>query len=255
MPSQSSGQTFIAITVISILISGCAAGPQSATAKKCPGQRNTLVEAAYSPDYEFTIDWFSRNIPTWKAFMSPYVGKPDIQYLEVGMYEGRSVVWMLENVLTHPTARVTGLDLFWDLTEYSPELYARFESNIKLACGEDKVTTYVGFSQEELRKLPLNTYDIIYIDGSHLGPDVLEDAVLAFRLLKGGGLIIFDDYYWSSDDPTGDDYTSGDAEFDVSDNLELQGPKLAIDTFIEFFGEQFTVLFKKEQVVLLKNRG
>jgi hypothetical protein len=149
MPSQSSGQTFIAITVISILISGCAAGPQSATAKKCPGQGNTLVEAAYSPDYEFTIDWFSRNIPIWEYGMSSYVGKPDIQYLEVGMYEGRSVVWMLENVLTHPTARVTGLDLFWDLTEYSPELHARFEANIELACGEDKVTTIVGFSQEE----------------------------------------------------------------------------------------------------------
>jgi hypothetical protein len=74
---------------------------------------------------------------------------------------------------------------------------------------------------------------------------VLEDAVLSLRLLKAGGLIIFDDYFWSSDDP----------EFDVSDNLDLQGPKLAIDTFIEFFGEQFTVLFKREQVMLVKKRG
>ena len=36
-------------------------------------------------------------------------------------------------------------------------------------------------------------YDIIYIDGSHEARDVLEDAVLAYRLLKIGGLLIFDD--------------------------------------------------------------
>jgi predicted O-methyltransferase YrrM len=245
MPSKSSGQTFIVMTVLTILLSGCAAGLQGTTAQKCPGQGNTFVERAYSPDYEFTIDWFSRNIPAWKWAMAPYVGRPGLQYLEVGMYEGRSVVWMLENVLTHPTARVTGLDLFWDLTEYSPELYARFESNIRLACGEDKITTYVGFSQEELRKLPLYTYDIIYIDGSHAGPHVLEDAVLSLRLLKDGGLIIFDDYFWNSDDP----------KYELSSDTELRGPKLAIDTFLKFFGEQFQVIYKKDQVMLVKKHS
>jgi predicted O-methyltransferase YrrM len=149
---------------------------------------------------------------------------------------------MLENVLTHPTSRVTGLDLFWDLTEYSPELYARFQANIKLACGEDKITTYIGFSQEELRKLPLDTYDIIYIDGSHAGPHVLEDAVLSLRLLKDGGLIIFDDYFWNSDD----------LKYELSSDPELRGPKLAIDTFLKFFGEQFQIIYKKDQVMLIK---
>ena len=52
-------------------------------------------------------------------------------------------------------------------------------------------------SQVVLRRLPLETYDIIYIDGSHATSDVLEDAVLSYRLLKPGGLLIFDDYHWA----------------------------------------------------------
>ena len=47
-----------------------------------------------------------------------------------------------------------------------------------------------------LRRLPLESFDIIYIDGSHAVNDVLEDAVLSFRLLKPEGILIFDDYRW-----------------------------------------------------------
>jgi predicted O-methyltransferase YrrM len=37
-------------------------------------------------------------------------------------------------------------------------------------------------------------FDVIYVDGSHLACDVLFDAVNSFKLLKVGGLMIFDDY-------------------------------------------------------------
>ena len=37
------------------------------------------------------------------------------------------------------------------------------------------------------------SFDFIYVDASHRAPDVLLDAVLAFQLLRIGGLIIFDD--------------------------------------------------------------
>jgi len=37
-------------------------------------------------------------------------------------------------------------------------------------------------------------YDIVYIDGSHVANDVLQDAVLVWQLVKVGGFMIFDDY-------------------------------------------------------------
>ncbi len=40
------------------------------------------------------------------------------------------------------------------------------------------------------------TFNLIYIDGDHHSASVLEDAVLAFPLLKQGGALVFDDYRW-----------------------------------------------------------
>lgn len=40
-------------------------------------------------------------------------------------------------------------------------------------------------------------FDIIYIDGNHEPEYVMEDAVLSFRKLKEGGIMIFDDYGWT----------------------------------------------------------
>jgi len=155
------------------------------------------VAKPYRKAYDFNKDWdyFTYNILVWKAALASYKGKPDVHYLEIGVFEGRSSVWMLENILTHRTSRLTGIDIFVDHMQDSGEtIKKRYLSNIKIAGGETRLTLIVGPSQVELRKLPLNAYDIIYIDGSHLPADVLEDAVLSWRLLKPGGLLIFDDY-------------------------------------------------------------
>ena len=112
-----------------------------------------LKPAAYLQDYEFTIDWFSPNVPVWEAALSSFKGKPDIRYLEIGLFEDRSTLWMLENILTHPTARMTGLDIF------EGPLKERYFANISLFGAADKVTTIVDFSQVALRKLPLDSFD------------------------------------------------------------------------------------------------
>ncbi len=41
-------------------------------------------------------------------------------------------------------------------------------------------------------------FDVVYVDASHMAGDVLSDAVLAWKLLAPGGIMIFDDYAWSS---------------------------------------------------------
>jgi hypothetical protein len=45
---------------------------------------------SYKQAYDFTINWFSFNIPVWKKVLAQYEGKPDLKYLEIGLYEGRS---------------------------------------------------------------------------------------------------------------------------------------------------------------------
>jgi len=86
----------------------------------------------------------------------------------------------------------------------------------------------------KLRRLPLNTYDIIYIDGSHLAMHVLTDAVLCWDLLKNNGVIIFDDYKWNLDRPA-----------------QLR-PKSAIDSFLVCFGGCLEVIHRGYQVIIKK---
>ena len=50
----------------------------------------------YKREYEFTSNWFTHNLPYWHPILEPFKGKPDVHYLEVGLYEGRSAIWMLE---------------------------------------------------------------------------------------------------------------------------------------------------------------
>ena len=40
-------------------------------------------------------------------------------------------------------------------------------------------------------------FDLVYIDGSHSAKDVLLDSLLAWRLLRPGGAMIWDDYEWA----------------------------------------------------------
>ena len=188
--------------------------------------------------YKFTKDWFSNKSPAWEVALKDFAGKPNVQYLEVGVYEGRSVVWMLENILTHPTSHVTGIDIFWanDSEEYvySPEEQKLYEDNVIAAGGAGRFTTIAEFSQVALRYLPLDYFDIIYIDGAHNGPAVLEDAILSMRLLKVGGVLIFDDYRWR---PT---------------TSRIDTPRYAIDIFIETYGDKFDLIHNESQVILVR---
>jgi predicted O-methyltransferase YrrM len=196
----------------------------------------------YKNTYEFgdDTDWFTNKIAAWKVLLEPFKGKPNIRYLEVGMYEGRSVVWMFENILTHPTAFMTGIDIFYSFDgAYSPDLDARFRKNLEIAGGTAKSEIMVGFSDKMLRQLDSSKlYDIIYIDGGHDAPTVLDDAILSGALLKEGGIMIFDDYRHG--------LRQGMA------SPPLMRPKLAIDTFIKFYGDKYEIMQLDRQAILRK---
>lgn len=185
----------------------------------------------------FTTDWFSGNAPVWLSMLHSFIGKPDVRVLEIGSFQGRSAVWVLQHIATHETATMTCIDTFEGSVENSEELcrdlWDIFNHNISPF--KDKVTIHRGYSQTILRSLPEDElFDIMYIDGDHAAPSVLEDAVLAWRLLKIGGIMIFDDYEWS-----------------VLPNVHDR-PKLAIDAFIQVFAERLHIVHMGYQLAVQK---
>jgi predicted O-methyltransferase YrrM len=192
-------------------------------------------ENPYKGSYEFNpdLDWFSQNVPVWNAAMEDYKGRPELQYLEIGCFEGRSAVWMLENVLTDPTSNLTCVDPYQE--HIGEAVKQRFLSNVAKAGAADRFQLVQGFSQEKLRELPLDKFDIIYIDGDHRAAPVLEDAVLSWRLLKVGGLMIFDDYRW-----------------EVERQPPAERPLMAIDFFTETFKDRVEIVHRDYQLILRK---
>jgi hypothetical protein len=111
--------------------------------------------APYKKQYDFHADWdyFTYNIPIWEVGLSSYQGQPNIHYLEIGVLEGRSAVWMLKNVLTQPTSRLTGIDIFRDHKPDSREtIKQRFLNNVKEAGGEGRTTLIEGYSQDLIQR-------------------------------------------------------------------------------------------------------
>jgi hypothetical protein len=192
---------------------------------------NRPTKEHYEKDYEFTWDVFTWNIPLWRPVLEPFAGRSDVHYLEIGISEGRATLWMLENILTDPTSRATGIDPF--LVEGHEE---RLRENLRKFASPEKVQVIKGFSQDVLPELEPDSYDIIYIDGSHLAGDVLFDAVYTWRLLRDEGLVIHDDYMW---------------QYKHRQPPDMH-PLVAIDAFITGKRNTAQVLHRGRQLILRK---
>lgn len=153
--------------------------------------------------YEFTCDWVGEKAEKiWRPLLEPYVNKPDVRFLEVGSYEGRSAVWWVDNILTGPGAALVCLDMWKPYTELLGTDWAavsdRFHRNI-LACRDPSVVR-VRYMPAAAYAYGANTtpglFDFIYIDGDHTAMGCLTDAVACWPLLKVGGIMLFDDYDW-----------------------------------------------------------
>ena len=182
----------------------------------------------------FSQDWFSHHIPRWNIWLSKFVGQPNLNFMEIGSYEGRSCLWLLENVLTDPSSKITCLDWFWDQAYHQKNgksLEDSFHENLHGYL--DRISVYCGRSFDSLLKLQNKQiiYDFIYIDGSHEQIDVLNDMMLSFQLLKVGGLMVMDDYHYK---------TQGMKE----------DPSIAIDAFLNVYNKKIKVIYLGCQVAI-----
>ena len=195
---------------------------------------NTDQDSCLTKEEGFIHDWFSKNIPIWKKHLAQFANKENLNFLEIGTYEGKSALWLLENVLTHPTSRLTCIDPWVDYeNDKGDNIFTRFSHNVKNHV--EKTIIVRDYSSNALRKYePVPTFDLIYIDGCPTAACAAEDIVLCFPLLKPGGLFIFNNY------------ESGPKL------AELERSKLAADSFIRIFTEKINVLHKDLQVIIEK---
>ncbi|MCA9333854.1 class I SAM-dependent methyltransferase [Candidatus Saccharibacteria bacterium] len=172
--------------------------------------------------------------------MSEFKDKP-IKALELGSYEGRSSVWMLENILTHPHATLRCVDFWGAAVPFVDghdvdwkQVRESFYNNIKDF--GDKVSVAEMKSADYMLEHHNERFDLIYVDADHSAASCLTDAVLAHHLLNPGGIIIFDDYLWSG----------------LTKMPDVC--KGAIDAFMECYSEEYIVRCIGYQVFLEKKQ-
>lgn len=187
--------------------------------------------------YIFTDDRFTGNIPVWMKLLGHLRARPNLKFLEIGSFQGRSAVWLLDNVLTHETSHLTCVDTFEGAVENTAAQKIKNLDLFKYNVREfgSRVEWIAGASQTVLRSLPCAPlYDFIYIDGDHKASSVMQDAVLALPLLKPGGMMVFDDYLWRHEP------------------RDIDRPKVAIDCFVHIFADEVDVIYAGPQVVVCK---
>jgi predicted O-methyltransferase YrrM len=166
---------------------------------------------------------------------------PKAKILEIGTYKGTSVIEMLKTV---PESVATVIDAWEDYYEYDNLI--EINTNLKADTMEtefykntlpfkDRIRVLKGYSRIKLTELLLkhDSFNFIYVDGSHRCLDVYLDAELSWKLLKIGGIIAFDDYH-----------------FNQGDNLN--SPYEAIKQFMDNHKDDFVVLAEDYRIYLKK---
>lgn len=156
-------------------------------------------------DPEFTSDWFSHNIDNFNLVKKILKRSPE-NILEIGSYEGRSTLWLLENykpshitcIDTWRGSEEVGHDYIKDDITSRDILWNRFTNNISKYA--NRVGIMRNTSRIALKQLGIENkrFGLVYIDGDHHRLNCIEDLVLSFPLLEVGGIVIVDDYLWGS---------------------------------------------------------
>ena len=187
-------------------------------------------------------NWFAKSaIDNFATYLIQDTGLPNLKYLQLGAFTGDASVWLLENILTDPSSRLTDVDTWQgsDEDEHKSmdfdDVYETYKKKLEpyydriLALKSDTVTALI----HDLNYAG-NQYDFIYIDADHTTVGVLLDAELSWPLLKSGGIMAFDDLTWGADLPPS------------------QSPKAGILLFAERHKDEFDLVVANTQYWIKK---
>jgi predicted O-methyltransferase YrrM len=156
--------------------------------------------------------------------------------MELGTLLGESAEWMLQNIFTHPDSSYLCVDTFRGSVEHggSEGDWAELEATTRAKLCAYPQATVMKSRSADWMKVGWGELDFIFIDAAHDSLNVLRDSVLAFDLLKVGGVLVWDDYGWNV----------------MPDPLDC--PKVAIDAFLGVYARQVEVLHKGWLVAVKK---
>ena len=186
------------------------------------------------PEYP---NWFESQRYNFENYLQEFKGKPDLKFLQLGVYTGDASEWLLTNILTDSSSSLLDVDTWEgsDEVEHKSISFSKMYEFYKKRMEPYPNIRSVRNNTKNFLRSNKTIYDFIYIDASHTADDVASDAEYSWELLKRGGILAFDDYMWGQD---------------MKPELT---PRPAIDNFLEFHKGEYDILTKDYQVWIRKN--
>ena len=180
----------------------------------------------------FSNKWFLNNFEIFNYFL-PENKNEKFNYLEIGCFEGLSSFYVLSQF---KFVNAYFLDI-WDepnknsksLTDDFNKVEKLFDKNLS-KFNFTKIKDDSVISMRKLLRKNMN-FDFIYIDGSHNGEDILSDAIEAFKILKKGGLIFFDDFL----------------QYEINRKIQSY---VGIEKFLELYSNDLQIVFFQNNLVV-----
>jgi hypothetical protein len=183
-------------------------------------------------------NWFVPHAQSnFEKYLSPYKGKPDLRFLQLGVFTGDASAWLLSNILTDTSSHLDDVDTWAgsDEEEHREFDFSDVHKTYRLKTKDFKnVASHQVDSVTYLAERRKDTYDFIYIDADHTAAGVINDAIHSWRTLKTGGIMAFDDYNWKTEKEL------------------VYRPLAAIDFFCWSFADKLEILEANEQVWVKK---
>jgi len=142
---------------------------------------------------KITNNYFSSHSFNFYWYLS--ILNSNFNYLEIGSYEGNSAMFVANNF---KKSNVYCVDTWVKTKEYTNHIsFSHIEDNFDFNTKKYKNIYKSKDTSDNFFFKNKKTYDVIYIDGHHLGSQVYKDCKNAWNFLKNGGILICDDYIWN----------------------------------------------------------
>lgn len=150
--------------------------------------------------YTFTTNWFQYS--ELKQNIDKFLDVNGInKILEIGSFEGASSCYFSDIFLNSKGSTLVCVDPF-NISDSTSPVYQNmrqlFIKNISNSKNWQKIRVRQMISNDFFKK-NVNTFNFIYIDGSHLLDDIKSDFNNSLKIIEPAGIIWMDDYASSKD--------------------------------------------------------
>ena len=141
---------------------------------------------------KITNDYFSAHAYNFYYYLSKL--KSNFNYLEIGSYEGNSAIFIANKFID---SKISCVDNWTSTEEYIDHIsFQDIEENFNFNIKDYTNIKKIKKSSDDFFKHNKEMFDVIYIDGHHLGSQVFKDCTNAWQKLNNNGYLICDDYIW-----------------------------------------------------------